>query len=271
METEENINKIVELYSHQYCLLEHDLLYIVKYIPINKININSVSLDFASIILSGASLFENIFEMIFEIQYLEYTKNHTKNPNFKTRFDSFLMNMLKTNLRLNKEIRFYFYNLIIYNKKKNLSLSDKLEIDPFNRQNDIKSGQWNLDWWTLYNKIKHERNIKNIEKATLNNVLKCLAACFVSLYILICLSRKTKDFFYTSLDKVYLLKNLVIVGQSINEENLSRATILNLPAREVVSTMTAKKPFIESEIFDEDFYWKSSEIKNIESINKSVN
>jgi hypothetical protein len=132
-------------YPHwEYFLaIEDDLVTCSRFIEFNENNFDAYSIEFARILLASASEFDVVAKMICK----EIKPN--KNPSNINEYRTLITNEFPK-----------FYSTEIKIPRYALSFSPWIEWD-----NDE-----NPDWWSSYNKVKHERN-NHFSEATLENVL----------------------------------------------------------------------------------------------------
>jgi hypothetical protein len=149
MVVEINNNKIK--YLNYFLLLEKDLETIFKFIEPVEENMTTYSLENVRLYLSICSEIDILFKQILP-----------KNPK---NIDEYQARIIEK------------YGDKFYNQKVKIEKYDIIAKSPWVNFKDNK----NPDWWTSYNKIKHNRLVK-FNEATLKNIINAISG----LYILVC-------------------------------------------------------------------------------------
>lgn len=163
---EKNTSAEAVLIANQFFSIEDIFQESFQYVtPIYK-NKNTSSARFGTIIRESCNLYEILCRKVYN-ELFDYDLNCSLNIyNYLTLEYFFKINQ--------EEIRTAIFHNYLENNSR---------IKPFNSMSywkgDLKLKQENVpDWWTAYNKIKHDTN-SNIDYATLNNAIYSFAALFL--------------------------------------------------------------------------------------------
>ncbi|MBQ3589758.1 MAG: hypothetical protein II980_04830 [Clostridia bacterium] len=142
-------------YVNYFAILEKRLVETEKYVAFEKENLNTFSIEYASIINDCCGLINGF---CFELCQLD-------NPN-RTRFE------MKDYKKWIEDVR----------GKAQLVYFDKFTLQPWEKliSNPINDKLSNPLWWNEYNSLKHSGK-PNFMKATLKNAISCMAGMFALL------------------------------------------------------------------------------------------
>lgn len=150
-----NINDFRTVYWNYFLELEGEFLQIEKFIPVDDLNESTFSLRYMKLLFSICSEIDIVFK-----SFMEFNGESIDNVDMRN-YNSFIDNNFPN---------FSSESITCYENK---------IITPFKNWNDNDI----LDWWSDYNKIKHERTIerngvKNYKNATQKNVLNALSGLY---------------------------------------------------------------------------------------------
>lgn len=151
-----------KIYWAVYKNLEKELIDISNIIHIDDKQLSTYSIKIVELLVRTAVEIESISKDLY------YANGGTKANDNTLAFDSDCIDHLETIWKLSsKVVRISGLNLF-------LTKAENIEITPLDKAN--KRGK--CDWKKAYQAVKHSRN-NNLEKGTLKNFIKALAALFV--------------------------------------------------------------------------------------------
>jgi hypothetical protein len=165
-----------QLHWNYFLALEKDMEAISRYIEFCPDNLNTYSLELAHLLLSAASEVDTLAKCVCKILN---PKAKPQNINdyrklIKTGEDTEPNYLAIINAHCKEDPETYKHrisNIKVYIPRYSLA---------FNPWGSWANGT-NPDWWSSYNKVKHERN-QHYHKANLNNALNALAGLLVMNY-----------------------------------------------------------------------------------------
>lgn len=144
-------------YWRNFLSLEKNLFDILEYVQIDKKNFNTFSIKNARLILSVGGEIDSILKNLC---------NQINNIKKHENINDYRGTILK-----------YYGNK--FGRKKTYVVNYDIIFSPWKDWNKKKIK--NPDWWSDYNKIKHNRE-DNFDKANLKNILYCMAGLHIALF-----------------------------------------------------------------------------------------
>jgi hypothetical protein len=175
----------VKLHWNYFIALEKDMDALSRYIEFCPDNFHTYSIELAHLLLSAASEVDSVAKCICAI--LDPKANAQNINEYRTIIrtgEDAETDVWPFNAAPNKDVE----------KHRHRISAIKVYIQRY-RLEFLPWGAWannnNPDWWTSYNKVKHERNA-HFNKATLHNALNALAGLLAMNYVH-CRLDRTKD------------------------------------------------------------------------------
>lgn len=157
-----NCNELENVYWKNYILIEKEFKSTLAYVYLSEDNFETYSNEYIKLILQIGSEIDVVLKSF--CQYIDNSFNKNKMPEYIKFIKNNYQNLIVQRVKLrNSDINFNPWNEVVVNEE------------------DVPS------WWTIYNKVKHERNsvitVNNISKisykfANLKNVLYSLGALY---------------------------------------------------------------------------------------------
>jgi len=157
-------------YWRYYLSLEDDFIRTIRFVELCEENFDVHSIEYTRLLVSICAEIETILKQICIENKIYKILRKKKDKNENIKIEEANINEIKAKIIQIKGYHFDKMSVAVVNY--NLK-----QIRPFKNWSTESTNF--SDWWTAYNKIKHDRE-KNYPKATMKYVLEALAGLFIS-------------------------------------------------------------------------------------------